>query len=139
VVVSGGEVFVADQYNQRIDVFDTAGAFKRAFGKNVNADGSAGANPDVCTTQCQTGTGGGASSQLNNPFWVSVSGGEVFVADQGNQRISVFDTAGAFKRAFGKNVNADGSAGANPNVCTTQCKTGTDGGASSQLEYPLGV
>jgi hypothetical protein len=139
VSVSGGEVFVADTYNSRIAVFDSAGAFKRAFGKNVNADSSAGANPDVCTTQCQTGTPGSHSGELTNPFGVSVSGGEVFAADQLNQRIEVFDSAGAFKRAFGKNVNHDSSAGANPDVCTTQCQSGFQGGDSGELSNPSGV
>ncbi|HEX2086726.1 MAG TPA: choice-of-anchor D domain-containing protein, partial [Solirubrobacteraceae bacterium] len=137
VAVSGGEVYVAEQNNQRVSVFATDGTFVRAFGKGVN--GGAG-DPDVCTaaTTCRAGTLGGAAGQLDNPVGLAVAGGEVYVTDQGNRRISVFGTGGAFARAFGKAVNPGGG---DPDVCTaaTTCRFGTQGGAAGQLDSPYGV
>jgi DNA-binding beta-propeller fold protein YncE len=139
VAVSGGEVFVADQNNHRISVYDTDGTFTRAFGRNVNLSG--GVNPDVCTTSsmCKAGTPGATAGQLNSPYAVAVSAGEVYVADASNNRVSVFTTSGSFVRAFGKDVNAGGVG--NPDVCTasTTCRAGSQGSGPGQLSFPLGV
>ncbi|HEX8207698.1 MAG TPA: hypothetical protein VF587_16660, partial [Solirubrobacteraceae bacterium] len=138
VVVAGGEVYVADQNNQRISVFATDGTFSRAFGKGVNL--AATGNPDVCTaaTGCKSGTLGGAAGQLDNPVGVAAASGELFVSDQGNRRVSVFATDGTFARAFGKGVNP---ATGNPDVCTaaTTCRFATVGAAAGQLNGPYGI
>jgi DNA-binding beta-propeller fold protein YncE len=138
VAVSGGETYVADQTNHRISVYSAGGTFARAFGRDVNA-GTTG-NPDVCTsaTTCRAGTGGVGAGQLNFPVGVAVSGGEVFVADQGSHRITVFATDGTFLRAFGKDVNA-GSGGADVCTRTTTCRSGSLGGAAGQLDNPVAV
>lgn len=135
--VSGGEVYVADQSNHRISVYTTAGTFARAFGKNVNLGSG---NPDLCSsaTTCRTGTAGGAAGQLSSPYAVAVTGGEVYVADASNNRVSVFTTGGVFMRAFGKGVNPGaGSA----DICTnvTSCRAGASGAAAGQLSFPLGL
>ena len=135
--VSGGEVYVADQNNHRVSVYTTAGAFVRAFGKGVNAGAG---NPDLCTsaTTCKAGAAGGAAGQLSSPYAVAVSGGEVYVADASNNRVSVFSTTGVFIRAFGKGVNPGAGS---PDICTnvTSCRTGLSGSAAGQLSFPLGV
>ncbi|HEV2815179.1 MAG TPA: choice-of-anchor D domain-containing protein, partial [Solirubrobacteraceae bacterium] len=132
--ISGGELYVVDA-NQRVSVYGTNGTFARAFGKNVNAGGG---NADMCTsaTTCKPGTTGGGAGQLNNPYAIAVSGGEVYVADASNNRVSVYSTAGVFSRAFGKNVNATGG---NPDICSAACQPGMAGGAPGQLSFPLGI
>jgi DNA-binding beta-propeller fold protein YncE len=138
VAVSAGEVFVADHANHRVSVYGTNGTFARAFGWGVNLGGSG--NPDVCTTasSCRAGFVGGAAGQLNNPYAVAVSGGEVYVADSSNNRVSVFTTGGVFMRAFGKDVNATSG---NPDICTaaTTCRAGSQGSGPAQLSFPLGI
>ena len=113
VAVGGGEVYVADQSNHRINVYGTDGTFARSFG----------------------GFGSGAG-QLDTPVGVALSGGEVFVTDQGNRRVSVFSAGGGFVRAFGKAVNAGAG---NPDVCTTACKAGNQGAAAGELSSPFGI
>ena len=132
--VSGGEVYIVDG-NHRVSVFGTDGTFRRAFGKNVNAGTG---DPDICTraSTCRTGAPGGGAGQLNSPYAVAVTGGEVYVADAGNNRIVVYSTAGAFARAFGKNVNPGGG---DPNLCVNVCQSGSSGSAPGQLSFPLGV
>ena len=130
--VSGGEVYVVDG-NHRVSVYATDGTFRRAFGKGVNASGSG--DPDICTraTTCKAGSQGGAAGQLNTPYAVAVSGGEVYVADAGNNRVAVYSTAGSFARAFGKNVNPGG---ADPDLCVSSCQAGSSGPAPGQLSLP---
>ena len=64
-----------------------------------------------------------ARDSCSTPLGVAVAGGEVYVAEFNNKRVSVFTTDGAFVRAFGKNVNStDGS-----DICTagSGCKAGS--------------
>jgi hypothetical protein len=128
---SAGNVFFGDQSNNRIAVLTLNGGFQRAFGDNVG-----GAGVDTCTTSCVAGTSGSAAGQLNSPAGVAVDGaGNVFVGDQGNDRISVFTSAGTFLRAFGGDVGGPGV-----NVCTVTCASGsTVGGAAGQLNQPFEV
>ena len=74
-----GAVYVADTYNDRIQVFDACHRFVAAWGASGSGDG-----------------------QLNSPLGVALgSGGDVYVADTGNNRVEVFDAAGSFVRAWG--------------------------------------
>jgi DNA-binding beta-propeller fold protein YncE len=72
LAVSGGELYVTDTGNKRVQVFDLEGAFLREFG----------------------GTGSGPG-QLDEPVGVAVSAeGRVAVADTWNRRVQVFDRQG---------------------------------------------
>ena len=133
VAVDGGHVYVADTNNHRVSVFTTAGVFEYAFGKDVKQGGG-----DVCAAgeTCQAGSAGGAAGQLFSPQGVAVDGGDVYVADTSNDRVSVFTTAGVFVRAFGKDVKQGGG-----DVCAAgeSCQAGSAGGAAGQLNVPEGV
>ena len=72
IAVAGGEVFVADARNGRIQVFDTDGVFRRAFGK------------------------------LGRPMNLTAAGDELYVADYWNDRIEVFGLDGAYRRGIGR-------------------------------------
>lgn len=73
-----GNVYVADTFNNRVQLFSPSGAVLRVLG-------SAGAGP----------------GQLSSPTDVAVSPtGDAYVADYGNLRISVWDAGGAFIRSF---------------------------------------
>ena len=67
VAVSGGEVFVSDLGNHRIQVFGLDGSFVR-----------------------QWGTEGAGEGQFVGPSCVAVSGEEVIVCDRSNNRIQIF-------------------------------------------------
>ncbi|MEA2444542.1 MAG: hypothetical protein QOJ12_1834, partial [Thermoleophilales bacterium] len=89
-VAGSGDVYVAE-FGNRITEFSQAGSFVRAFGKNVGGTGV-----DVCTTSCSYGSGGGGAGQLNSPNGVAVAGsGDVYVADQSNNRIAEWGRATA--------------------------------------------
>jgi NHL repeat len=111
---SSGDVYVGDNYNERIDEFSAAGAFIKAFGS--------------------TGYGAG---QLEDPEGVATdSSGDVYVADSFNNRIDEFSAAGAFIEAYGWGV-ADGMG--KFETCTSTCQQGGQGGGAGQLNSPTGV
>lgn len=73
-----GNVYVADTFNNRVEVFTPIGSVIRTFG-------SVGSNP----------------GELASPADVAVApSGDIYVADYGNFRISVFDATGAYLRSF---------------------------------------
>jgi hypothetical protein len=113
---ASGDLYVADSgfaesVNNRIDEFDGAGAFVRAFGWGV-IDG---ANElQTCTTSCREGGGasfGSGAGQFILPKSVAVdnsggaSSGDLYVTDQSNFRVQKFDSEGHFILMFGKEVN----------------------------------
>jgi len=69
--------------------------FGSAFGWGVN-DGK----PELqtCTTECKPGTAGSGAGQFKLPAGAAVNEatGNVYVVDEGNNRVEVFDAAGAF-------------------------------------------
>lgn len=131
-----GNLYVAEQNSHRVSVFDTAGpSFLRAFGRGVDTGAAA---FQVCTaaSTCQAGTQGGGAGELGFPVGLTAAGGELFVSDQANQRISVFGGAGSsFSRAFGWGVDTGAAAFES---CTTAsaCQAGLQGGGGGQLAFP---
>ena len=83
-----GQVFVADTSNHRIAVFDEEGFFKRAIGREGIFERAFGRGPHE-------------QGVLYYPEGVAVDlDGNVFVADSGNNRISVFDKNGDYVRTL---------------------------------------
>lgn len=79
-------VYVADTYNNRIQVFNTNGIFKRSWG--------------------QRGTG---SASFILPHDVAVDGeGNVYVADTHNYRVQKFDASGIFLFQWGRKGRGNG-------------------------------
>jgi DNA-binding beta-propeller fold protein YncE len=95
---AAGRLYVGELGTNRVDVFDPqTGKFLLGFGKNV---GGAGVNS--CTTTCAPGAADGTPGSLSLPYGLSIApNGELFVAENGGGRISVFSTAGKFLRLFG--------------------------------------
>jgi DNA-binding beta-propeller fold protein YncE len=132
----GGNLYVTDYLNDRVDVFSPEGLFLFAFGKAVGTSGA-----DVCTPQtgCEEGVKGSGAGELDRPTAIAVdSTGHVLVADEANNRVEEFTGAGAFVRAFGQGVR-DG--GAEFQVCLVgeQCVAGADGTPSGAISHPYGL
>ncbi|MGQ0741068.1 MAG: NHL repeat-containing protein [Alphaproteobacteria bacterium] len=79
IAVYGSEVFVADSRNNRIQVFDFDGRFKRQFGKR-----------------------GSAMGELGRPMNLTIAGNELYVPEYWNDRIQVFGLDGVPKRVIGR-------------------------------------
>ena len=131
---SSGDVYVADNGNNRIDEFSAAGAFIKAYGWGVS-DGAS--QFETCTSTCQAGIAGGGAGQLYDPDGVATdSSGDVYVADTRQQRIDEFSAAGAFIKAYGWGVS-DGAS--QFETCTSTCQAGIGGGGAGELDDPDGV
>jgi streptogramin lyase len=130
-VAPGGNVFVADTGNNRVQRF-SSGTYETAWGRypgpgvpdfptGLAVDGS----DNVYITnkgqdQIQEfdssglllrefGGSGNTNGKLNDPAAVAVaSSGDVFVADTKNERIQVFDSSGVYKLQWGSFGTADG-------------------------------
>ncbi|MBU62182.1 MAG: hypothetical protein CMI26_06735 [Opitutae bacterium] len=84
-ITPNGDVYVVDDGNDRVSVWDANGSFLRAWGKY--------------------GTGIG---QFNNPRGIAVTADEVYVTEFSNKRIQVFDLQGNFLRKWGSSGSGDG-------------------------------
>jgi NHL repeat len=107
-----GRLFVADSENNRIDVFDAAGNFEKAFGWGVLNGKS---ELQVCTTSCREGLSGSGAGQFKRPTEIAVDNSpvsssrhDVYVVDSGNSRIERFGPDGAFKLSFGSPGEGEG-------------------------------
>ena len=85
-VDAAGRVYVSDEWSQRVQVFDSSGAYLASIG----------------------GSWGQGNSQLVNPTGVAVdAAGNVYVADKDNQRIEKF--AAGYPNWTQANVNGFGN------------------------------
>ena len=86
----GGNVFVVDSDNNRVQVFDGQGTFLQEWGSNCNL---------------ATGLGcldAGGEGQFQEPWGIAVAAdGRVYVADTWNHRIQVFGSDGSYLTKFG--------------------------------------
>lgn len=127
IIVQGGEIFVVDAYNFRVQVFDAeSGEFLRCFGSYGVGEGqfvlpfgiAADANGDLLITDIgancvnrfkpngefvsRFGSQGIGAAQFFKPHGIICDGGgRVFVVDYGNHRVQVFDENCKFRSAFG--------------------------------------
>jgi hypothetical protein len=111
---SSGHVYIADQVNNRIDVFDASGKFLQAFGWGV-LNGAP--EPQVCSTACEPGIPGSGPGQMYNPSSLAVdnspgpSAGDLYVFDRQEGRVQKFSPAGEFLLTFGSGVLDGGATG----------------------------
>jgi DNA-binding beta-propeller fold protein YncE len=101
-VDGGGNVWVADNANNRVDVFSASGGFVEALGWGV-VDGKS--ELEACTSSCVAGLEGGGAGEFKHPWGIATnrSAGDVYVSDQTNNRVEEFEVAtGKWLRSFGE-------------------------------------
>ena len=131
-----GDLYVAGNESDRIDVFAQDGSFRFAFGKEVNAGPG---NPDVCTNECQVGNPDGSASSLYVPEALDFDHwGNLYVVEEGGDRVDVFNPADEFEFAFGSGVR---NGAHEPQVCTaeTGCQSGNGDESAGALDSPQGI
>jgi len=105
-VDSSGNIYVADTGNKRVQIFDSAGVFQLMFGWGVDTGAEA---FETCTSSCQGGEPGTGDGQFDDPVGITVDdSGNIYVADTNNDRVQIFDSAGAFQSKFGSSGTGDG-------------------------------
>jgi sugar lactone lactonase YvrE len=94
-----GNIWVADEANNRILEFNEKGVFVKGIGWGV-INGKA--ELQVCTTTCQKGTAGAGSGELEGPEGVFVDAtGNIWVADTQNSRVVEYKENGTFSKNVG--------------------------------------
>jgi NHL repeat len=149
---STGDVFVSEQAISRISEFTAWGEFVKAWGWDVVASGpdEEGTGFEVCVVAngdtCKAGLDGSGAGQF---AFASAQGlavdsaGDLYVADQLNQRVQKFDPSTGpegkgvtFLRMWGKGVNTGTG---NPEICTNAgpptdvCGVGSEGTGNGQF------
>lgn len=98
-----GNLWVADTANNRVDEFNEKGEFVLTFGRDVNKTkveaAASEAERNVCTAAsgnvCQAGLAGSTNGQLKTPQGIAAtSGGNIWIADTGNNRLKKFGPSG---------------------------------------------
>ena len=126
----GGNVYVADTDNNRVQEYTSAGAFIQAFGRDVDSVQTG--TLEVCTiaADCQAGSAApGGAGTVYSPAAIAVdSDGAIDIAS-GLRRVDKFTATGgvpAFDRTWGADVDSSGGTGFE--VCTVpaRCQTGDD-------------
>ncbi len=99
-----GDVYAVDGGNNRVEVSDSAGNFLSAFGWGV-ADGAS--QFETCTSSCQAGSSGTGNGQFSNPAGDALdpATGQLYVVDNGNDRVQVFGTSQASTTTVSSSAN----------------------------------
>jgi tripartite motif-containing protein 71 len=138
--VGAGNVYVAGGLNQRVDQFGAAANFVRAWGVNVIPGGGTGFESCTTATTCQTGAFGEGAGEFNTTEGIAADGGgNVYVTDVANNRVSRFTASGEFVRAWGFDVRPGAPTGFEFCTAATGCKAGVAGGAAGQLNHATGI
>lgn len=114
VAFSGGDLYVTEDGNARVQEFNEKSEEVTVFGEK--------------------GTAGG---DLKEPDGIAVgSGGNVWVVDHGNNRVEEFSSTGVFRETIGFGVaNGKGEY----EVCTSGCRAGVAGSGKGQFSKPQGI
>jgi NHL repeat-containing protein len=131
---AAGNVYVSDTFGNRVQKFDSSGAFLLAWGKDV---GGAGVSTCAVAASCADGGTGSNGGEFFTPEEVATdSSGNVYVADFSNSRVQKFNSSGTFLLAWGKNVGGPGVA-----TCTVaaNCHVGSTGVEGVAFSRPFGV
>ena len=92
-------VYVADGENNRIEELNSSGGFVETIGWGVS-DGKS--ELEVCKSSCKAGIAGLGNGQLKYPTALTVdSNGDIWVVDNGNDRVEEFSETGSYVTQFG--------------------------------------
>jgi RHS repeat-associated protein len=96
---STGNMYVSDYENDRVQEFTSSGTFIRMIGYGVSNGKS---EFEICTEKCQAGLKGSNSGQFGNPDGVAIdSSGNLWIADETNNRLEEYTESGTFIKQFG--------------------------------------
>ena len=106
-VSAGGNVYVTDTANSRIEEFNEAGKFINTFGYGV---GEKGENKlEVCTSKCKAGKAGAENGEFNGPRNLTVtSTGKIWVIESANTRVQEFNEKDEYALKFGSAGTGNG-------------------------------
>src|SRR5271166_651061 len=100
---AGGNIWVADTSNHRVEKFNNSGTFLLGIGAGYNG------------VSGSIGSSGSGNGQFNQPSSIAFdANGNVWVLDNGNNRVEEFNSSGTYMSKFGSTGSGNGQF-ANPN------------------------
>jgi sugar lactone lactonase YvrE len=138
-VIIGQYIYVADTYNNRVEVFGSNGGYLSQFGSSGTGNGqfngpisiAIDASGDLWVVDLgnsrlekfdyagnyisQFGSSGTGNGQFNYPISAAIDGrGNIWVLDGGNARVQEFSGNGTYVAQFGSSGNGNGQFGISP-------------------------
>ena len=104
-VASSGDIWVGDLGNARVDEFNSSGSFIETIGFGVSTGEE---KFQVCTSGCKAGIAGSGNGQFSLVQQIALAGGNVYVADEGNDRVDEFKENGEYVTKFGSKGTSNG-------------------------------
>lgn len=104
-VDASGNIWVADYNNNRVQKFSSSGTWLASLGGTSSACSSC-----LCTgpSTCPNSSGSG-NGQFNDPADVAIdASGNIWVVDQGNNRVQKFSNSGSYLGQFGSTGGGNG-------------------------------
>jgi RHS repeat-associated protein len=95
---ASGDVWAVDTGDSRLEKFSATGGFIETIGFGVS---NGEAKFEICTSSCRAGIAGAGSGQFLEPAGIAISGGKVYVAEYGNDRVEIFNEKGEYLGQFG--------------------------------------
>ena len=136
-----GLVYVVENGNMRVQVFDSQGNFQRLWGRDAVSGGVT--TYEICTvaSQCQAPSPpyGFLGGEFYGPNGIAVGGGSVYVGDEANERLQKFDLLGNFQQLWGGDVVTGGATGYEICTVAADCKAGNNDGLAGELDSANGI
>jgi prepilin-type N-terminal cleavage/methylation domain-containing protein len=102
-VDSGGNLWVVDKSNSRVQEFSASGSWRMTIGGGPSCTGCASATSCTCTASA-------ASGYFTNPTGIALdAAGTVWVSDTGNNRLEKFTTSGGYAGSVGTYGSGNGN------------------------------
>lgn len=99
IAASGGNIYVADSPNNRVEEFNEKGEFVKTFGYGVSTGTE---SFQICTSSCRAGVSGAGEGQFNGPRSIAIAqSGVIWVVDQNNNRLEEFNKKSEYLAQFG--------------------------------------
>ncbi len=125
---ASGDIYVGDSKNNRVQELNEKGEFVAAFGFGVSNGKS---EFEICTSSCKAGIAGSGAGQFKSAEGIAIdSKGDIWVTDNGNNRVDEFSSTDAFIKAFGFGVSNGES---KFETCTTTCQAGLVGSGNGEF------
>jgi len=106
IAVNSTHIFVADLATDSVQIFDSSGNFVLMFGFGVDASSTN--SFQICTSSCTAGLQGSGLGQFSFPSGIAVNSTHIFVSDQTNDDVQIFNLSGGIEATFGSTGTGDG-------------------------------
>jgi tripartite motif-containing protein 71 len=113
VAASQFGIFVIEDGNARVQRFTVDGVFQAAGGRDVDQGGGTGAEVCSVAANCKEGLRGSGNGELDEPSGIdaetdAVLPHNVYIVDQANHRVQVWNIGLAYQSQFGSQGSGDG-------------------------------